>query len=198
MCKVINLRPELTAISTKHSKSARMIANLMTDDSTILDYGCGTGRNMAYLLEQGAHCLCGTDIPEQLKAQEAKHNALREKGCLIMDSAYYASNSIDLILCSHVLNVIESDSVKQNVVNDIADLLAKGGKAIIEVRTAHDIESAKTKEACGNGYAIKKGSAYTYQEAISKAKLEDLCKNAGLKIVDHICNSSKHIITVEK
>lgn len=196
--KTMNIKPELTAISTKHSKSAEMIANLMTDDSVILDYGCGTGRNMTYLLEQGACSLCGTDIPEQLKAQEAKHDALMEQGCLIMESFYYASNSFDLILCSHVLNVIESNSVKQNVVNDIANLLAEGGKAVIEVRTAHDVEAAKTKEAYKDGWLIKKGSAYTYQEALSNAKLEGLCINAGLKVVDHISNSSKHIIVVEK
>lgn len=196
--KTMNIKPELTAISTKHSKSAEMVAKMMTDDSTILDYGCGTGRNMTYLLEQGACSLCGTDIPEQLKAQEAKHDALMEQGCLIMESFYYASNSFDLILCSHVLNVIEDDSVKQMVVKDIANLLAEGGKAIIEVRTAHDVESAKTKEAYKAGWLIKKGSAYTYQEALSKDKLENLCTSAGLKVVNHISNSSKHIIVVEK
>lgn len=196
--KTMNIKPELTAISTKHSKSAEMIAKLMTDDSTILDYGCGTGRNMTYLLEQGAYSLCGTDIPEQLKAQEAKHSELMEQGCLIMESFYYAKNSFDLILCSHVLNVIEDDSVKQMVVKDIADLLAEGGKAVIEVRTAHDVESAKTKEAYKAGWLIKKGSAYTYQEALSKDKLENLCTSAGLKVVNHICNSSKHIVVVEK
>ena len=198
MCKIVNLRPELTAISTKHSKSAEMIAKLMTDDSTILDYGCGTGRNMTYLLEQGACSLCGTDIPEQLKAQEAKHSELMEKGCLIMENIYFADSNFDLILCSHVLNVIEDDQIKIGVLTDIARMLKNGGKAVIEVRTAHDVESAKTKEAYKDGWLIKKGSAYTYQEAISKAKMEMLCRAAGLKVVDHICNSSKHIVVVEK
>lgn len=196
--KTMNIRPELTAISTKHSKSTEMIAKLMTDDSTILDYGCGTGRNMTYLLEQGACSLCGTDIPEQLKAQEAKHAELMEKGCLIMESFYYAKDSFDLILCSHVLNVIEDDQTKIAVLTDIADLLKEGGKAVIEVRTAHDVESAKTKEAYKDGWLIKKGGAYTYQEGISKAKMEMLCRAAGLIVTAHTCNSSKHIVVVEK
>lgn len=194
----MNIKPELTAISTKHSKSAEMIAQLMADDSAILDYGCGTGRNMTYLLEQGACSLCGTDIPEQLKAQEAKHSELMEKGCLIMENSYYANSSFDLILCSHVLNVIEDDQVKIAVLTDIARLIKTGGKAVIEVRTAHDVESAKTKEAYKDGWLIKKGGAYTYQEAISKAKMEMLCRAAGLTVTAHICNSSKHIVTVTK
>lgn len=193
-----NIRPELTAISTRHSKSAEMLAKMAHNtDGFVLDYGCGTGRNMNYLLSQGI-VSCGCDIQEQLDAQADKHLRLMEKGCLVLLSENFGDNQFEFILCSHVLNVIESDTTKQNVVNDIARLLAKGGKAIIEVRTAHDIESAKTREAYKNGWIIKKGNAFTYQEAISKDKLEDLCINAGLKVVIHSCNSSKHIIVVEK
>ena len=160
----LNIRPELTAISIKHSKSAEMLAEMAQNtDGFVLDYGCGTGRNMNYLLSQGI-VSCGCDI----------------------------------ILCSHVLNVIHDDAVKIAIVSDIARLLKTGGLAYIEVRTKHDVEAAKTKEAFGNGYVIKKGSAYTYQEAISKAGLEWLCRQAHLKVVAHICNSSKHIICVQK
>ena len=194
----INIRPELTAISTKHSKSAEMLVKMAHNtDGFVLDYGCGTGRNMNYLLSQGI-VSCGCDIQEQLDAQADKHLRLMEKGCLVLLSENFGDNQFEFILCSHVLNVIESDTTKQNVVNDIARLLAKGGKAIIEVRTAHDIESSKTKEAYKNGWLIKKGNAFTYQEAISKDRLEDLCINAGLSVVVHTCNSSKHIIVVQK
>ena len=194
----INIRPELTAISTKHSKSAEMLAKMAHNtDGFVLDYGCGTGRNMNYLLSQGI-VSCGCDIQEQLDAQADKHLRLMEKGCLVLLSENFGDNQFEFILCSHVLNVVESDTTKQNIVNDIARLLVKGGKAIIEVRTAHDIESSKTKEAYKNGWLIKKGNAFTYQEAISKDRLEDLCINAGLNVVVHTCNSSKHIIVVEK
>lgn len=198
MCKVINLRPELTAISTRHSKSAEMLAKMAHNtNGFVLDYGCGTGRNMNYLLSQGI-VSCGCDIQEQLDAQAEKHLRLMEKGCLVLLSENFGDNQFEFILCSHVLNVIESDTTKQNIVNDIARLLTVGGKAIIEVRTAHDVESSKTKEAYKNGWLIKRGGAFTYQESLSKDKLEDLCINAGLKVADHICNSSKHIIVVEK
>ena len=50
----LNIRPELTAISIKHSKSAEMLAEMAQNtDGFVLDYGCGTGRNMNYLLSQG-------------------------------------------------------------------------------------------------------------------------------------------------
>ena len=194
----LNIRPELTAISIKHSKSAEMLAEMAQNtDGFVLDYGCGTGRNMDYLLSQGI-VSCGCDIQEQLDAQADKHLALMEKGCLILPAENFGDNQFDFILCSHVLNVIHDDVVKIAVLSDIARLLKTGGLAYIEVRTKHDVEAAKTKEAFGNGYVIKKGSAYTYQEAISKAGLEWLCRQAHLKVVAHTCNSSKHIIVVQK
>ena len=193
-----NVKPELTAISTRHSKSAEMIAE-MAQGSTefVIDYGCGTGRNMNYLLSSGI-ISCGCDIPEQLETQHDKHLELMEKGCLIMEAKYFGDNQFGFILCSHVLNVVYDDQVKIAILSDIHRLLTDNGIAVIEVRTQKDVESAKTKEACGNGYVVKKGSSYTYQEGISKAKMEMLCRNAGLKVVSHVCNSSRHIIVVSK
>ena len=115
-----------------------------------------------------------------------------------MEAQYFGDNQFGLILCSHVLNVVYDDQVKIAILSDIHRLLTDNGKAVIEVRTQKDVESAKTKEACGNGYVVKKGSSYTYQEGISKAKMEMLCRNAGLKVVSHVCNSSRHIIVVSK
>lgn len=193
-----NVKPELTAISTRHSKSAEMIAEMAQGSAEfVLDYGCGTGRNMNYLLSSGI-ISCGCDIPEQLESQHDKHLELMEKGCLIMEAKYFGDNQFGFILCSHVLNVVYDDQVKIAILSDIHRLLTDNGVAVIEVRTQKDVESAKTKEACGNGYVVKKGSSYTYQEGISKAKMEMLCRNAGLKIVSHVCNSSRHIIVVSK
>ena len=56
-----NVKPELTAISTRHSKSAEMIAEMAQGSAEfVLDYGCGTGRNMNYLLSSGI-ISCGCD-----------------------------------------------------------------------------------------------------------------------------------------
>ena len=195
----INFKPENTAIVKGNSASAVMLINDIAGAEKILDYGCGAGRNIKYILDNTANIIVhGTDIVEQLEKEKERHDQLRGAGCTIEASEQLEKNSYDKILNSHVLNVIESDEVKSLVVKDIYDKLKEGGKAYFEVRTKRDVESSKTKEVYGDGYKIKKGNSFTYQEALTKEKITLLLEGNGFNIVDHICNSSKHIITAVK
>ena len=194
----VTFNPENTAIDTRFSTSADMIAKEITVDTPVLDYGCGTGRNMRHIIEKTGAVVDGTDIPEQLEKEKDKHDQLRAKGSIIANNDIIPDEYYKVALNSHVLNVIESDAVKQFVVNDIYKKLTTGGKAYIEVRTKQDVEGAKTKEPHGDGWKIKCKGGYTYQEGVSKEKMITLVTNAGFKIEKHICNSSKHIVVVAK
>ena len=196
---MVKFNAENTAIDTKHSKSADKIVEMVKDGNKVLDYGCGTGRNIRYIIENSnSITIDGTDIIEQLEKQHDKHDILRKKGVYINVSSNIKNNYYNYILCSHVLNVIDNDGVKLNVLQDIYSKLTNDGIAVIEVRTKNDIEGAKTKEKYGNGYKIKKGNSFTYQEAITKEKMEKLVKNAGFEIVEHVFNTSNHIIIIRK
>lgn len=192
-------KPELTAIDTRNSKSAEMIANIATAETRILDYGCGTGRNIRFLRENTiAPAIDGCDIKEQLEKEEEKHDKLMDERTVICTAYNIDDENYDIVLNSHVLNVIESDEVKKIVVADIFQKLKEGGKAIIEVRTKSDVEGAKTKEKYGDGWKIKKGSSFTYQEGISKEKMVNLVSSVGFKIEEHIFNANRHIVVACK
>ena len=196
---MVKFNAENTEIDTKHSKSADKIVQMVKDGNKVLDYGCGTGRNIRYIIENTNNVITdGTDIIEQLEKQHDKHDILRKKGVCIDISSNIKNNYYNYILCSHVLNVIDNDGVKLNVLQDIHNKLINSGIAIVEVRTKNDVESAKTKEKYGNGYKIKKGNSFTYQEAITKEKMKELVKNAGFEILKHIFNASNHIIIIRK
>lgn len=196
--EAVTFNPENTAIDTNNSTTAEMIVKAITKDMPVIDYGCGTGRNMRYIIEKTGATVDGTDIPEQLEKEKGKHDELRATGSIITNNDLIPDNYYKVALNSHVLNVIESDGVKQFVVNDIYKKLTDGGKAYIEVRTKKDVEGAKTKEAHGDGWKIKCKGGYTYQEGISKEKMQRLLTNAGFKIEKHIFNSSKHIVVAVK
>lgn len=194
----IEFKPELTAIDTRNSKSAEMVADVATEEIKVLDYGCGTGRNIKYIKNNTPAIVHGCDIPEQLEKEKEKHSKLMDERTVIAPATELENEAYDVVLNSHVLNVIESDEVKKIVVADIFQKLKEGGKAIIEVRTKQDVEGAKTKEKYGDGWKIKKGSSFTYQEGITKEKMVNLLSNVGFKIEEHIYNSSRHIVVASK
>ena len=192
-------RPELTAIDTRQSKSAKLICENTLCGDKILDYGCGTGRNMKYIQANTEKVeIMGCDIADQLKHNFEKHEEVRKMGMEIMLDTEVQENNYDIVLNSHVLNVIESDEIKQAVVNNIYKALKDGGHAIIEVRTKKDVEGAKSKVAHGDGWKIKCKGEYTYQEGITKEKMQDLLTTAGFIIEEHTYNSSSHLVIAQK
>ena len=194
------LIPEKTAINRGHSYSTELVTAQLqsTPDFYALDYGCGTGRNIAYMLDN-SHCthIYGTDTLEQILLQKTSHDTLRDRGIAILTSQAYPDNFFDIILNSFVLNVV-TDDIKKTILADIYRLLREGGTAVIEVRTKKDIDSIKSKTPSGDGYIVSRGSYSTYQEAVSYVKLEALCTEIGFKIEAHHSTSTKHIITVSK
>lgn len=196
--EVVKFSPELTAIPTRKSKSAEMIKDVAVVGDKILDYGCGTGRNMEFMNGKEGLVIHGTDIPEQLEKERKRHDRLREFGMVIDASGLIKDEVYDYVLNSHVLNVIADDKVKKFVLSDMFKKLKKGGKAYIEVRTKSDVEGAKTKEKYGDGWKIRKGSNFTYQEAISKEKMMNMLNEIGFKIQEYIFSSDRHIVVASK
>ena len=90
------------------------------------------------------------------------------------------------------------DDIKKIIVDDMYRLLKNNGKAVIQVRTESDVASAKTKEKYGDGWLIKKGKNTTYQEGITKEKMNELLTGAGFKIINHRFTKSIHMVEVTK
>ena len=193
------IKSELTAINTGHSTSADIIGRVLQNNTDIkaLDYGCGTGRNIDYIYDVYHQVVDGCDIPEQLARQ--KYEKAEENGSIVTLAKYLPCSSYEIILCSHVLNVILDDNVKQFVIDDIARLLKIGGSCYLEVRTKSDINSSSTKKEYQEGYIIPRGkNSATYQEIVGQEKIERLAKNAGLSTYTLVDNSSKHIVVLTK
>lgn len=199
------IKPEVTAMNvSRESESARQLVNLikMHDETypQVLDYGCGLGRNMKYILKNAYAFVDGCDTPEQvenLKKDKEKMTYFEDMNSNIATSDWLDNNKYDFILSSHVLNVVMDDT-KKYIIEDMYNLLKEGGKAVIQVRTESDVASAKTKEKYGDGWLIKKGKHTTYQEGITKEKMTQMLIDAGFTIINHRFTKSIHMVEVVK
>lgn len=201
------ITPEVTAMNVnRESESARQVLSMVKlnglTTTQVLDYGCGLGRNMQYLIKNNVVWVNGCDTPDQVKniRKDADKMAFFEENNAYISTAEYFKNygmKYDIILNSHVLNVV-MDDVKKIIIKDMYELLRTGGKAVIQVRTESDVASAKTKEKYGDGWLIKKGKNTTYQEGITKEKMHKLLTDAGFKIINHRFTKSIHMVEVVK
>ena len=200
----VKITPESTAMNvTVESESARQLEKLIKLEGNkafeVLDYGCGLGRNIKYLLKNTNCFVDGCDTEEQVQ----KINKDKEKMEFFKNQATTITTSdklegkYEFILNSHVLNVV-MDDVKEFIVSDMYRLLAKNGKAVIQVRTESDVTKATSKEKYGDGWLIKKGKDTTYQEGITKEKMTRLLTDAGFKIINHRFTKTIHIVEVTK
>lgn len=193
-------KPENTAIDTNQSHTAKMVVENMLDGDKVLDYGCGTGRNMRYIKNNADVkniVVEGCDIADQLVRNAHKHEELKKNGMDVFEDVNTPKEKYNIVLNSHVLNVIPSDEIKQLVINNIYDALVDGGHALIEVRTKSDVEGAKYKVPFGDGWHMTKTN--TYQESLTKEKMQMLALNAGFIIEEHVFSkSTRHYMIVQK
>lgn len=200
----VKITPEVTAMNvTRESESARQLAKMIQLQGNhafdVLDYGCGLGRNIKYLLENTNCFVDGCDTEEQIKNinKDVEKMAYFKNQSSTITTSDKLEGGYEFMLNSHVLNVV-MDDVKKIIVEDMYRLLAKNGKLVIQVRTESDVASAKSKEKYGDGWLIKKGKETTYQEGITKEKMQKLLTDAGFKIINHKFTKSIHMVEVVK
>jgi len=134
------LNSEKTAISRKKvSAPTRELYQKSLLIGTILDFGCGKGKDLDFLLSKGI-MVDGYD--------KYYHPHCNFK------SGY------DTIICNYVINVISDLQERINVVKQIIKLLKTNGTAYITTRTANEINKAGNEKwtKFNDGFKTNRGT----------------------------------------
>ncbi|QAY67769.1 class I SAM-dependent methyltransferase [Paenibacillus protaetiae] len=121
----------------------------------IADLGCGSGRHVLFLLNEGFR-VSGMDISRESIdyltgiAAPYRNKADLQQGSLT--ELPYSDASLDGVICHGVLLYLNADDI-QKAIGEIHRVLKPGGKAIIVVRSIHDMRY-------GKGTAVEE---HTYQ-----------------------------------
>lgn len=188
------IKPEKTAIATGVSNGTKYADDTFyMDKKRILDYGAGKLRNAKYLAELGYNVSI-LDTPEQVAGWDLEF--VKETFSNIYTTNSKINEKFDLILCSFVLNVVEEETVRKDILNNISNLLEKNGIAIIEVRGERFVKTAKTIKPYGDGYILGSGKVKTFQKPYNRNSFYELLVSQDKFYVEKIISNSDSLTAV--
>ncbi len=94
---------------------------------TVIDFGCGEGREAIELAQHGAKCVIGLDIREDL-LERARQNAIAAEVASICRFGSSAEEKADIILS---LDSFEHFADPAGILKTMADLLRPGGEVLV-------------------------------------------------------------------
>lgn len=96
--------------------------------ATLLDYGCGYGRIMKDLAQQGFNNLAGADTSPTMIAQaRQRHSAMRFTTLGTPAKLPMAAASVDMILLFAVLTCIPEDQAQRSLIDELTRVLKLNG-----------------------------------------------------------------------
>ncbi len=130
-----------TALHEKRHRSApsenvvRLVKWFFKQPGNVLDYGCGDGSNMEFLLDQG-YTADGIDITDNAiaRVQERLQGRSGWSATVLRpqdERLPYEDNRFDFILCNQVIYYLGSKERILRLLNEFKRVLKPGGKMII-------------------------------------------------------------------
>jgi 2-polyprenyl-3-methyl-5-hydroxy-6-metoxy-1,4-benzoquinol methylase len=187
--------PENTAIVTGVARSTLEVQNYLPTGSSLLDYGAGKLRNAFYLQKQGYHVSI-LETPLQLKRIHQQYNL--SAFLHLYETKDDISETFQAVVCSFVLNVVPSSSIRSNILTHIHSLLTPKGKVFVEVRKSKGILGTKYHEPYEDGYAIGKGKTKTFQKPFEKQEIVNYVEQHGFQILQVHSTSDSWCVVAQK
>lgn len=132
----------------------------------ILDAGCGYGRNIHFLADEG-YSIHGFD-PNEEAIDELKARYPSRKKAFKIDriETYSSSTSFDFIICNAVLHFAENHDVFKEQFRCLAKLLSSSGILFIRMTSAIGLEPSISIDANGRSILPDESERYLLNEAL--------------------------------
>lgn len=136
----------------------QILKGRFTPSMTILDAGCGSGRNMRWLAKQGAK-ICGCDLSTEALEMALQNTGLWESDFKIadLDKLPYENDSFDVIICSAVLHFARSKQHFMAMVSELHRTLKPGGYLFVRMTSSFGLPQNYISQGNDN-YLLADGS----------------------------------------
>ena len=164
----------------------QLLRGRITHGQRILDAGCGTGRNLVYLLREGFD-LWASDR-DAVAVQEVRALAARLAPGLPADrfrvepveALSHDAGSMDVVISSAVLHFATDDAHFDAMVGAMWRLLAPGG--ILFARLASSIGMTQPMQPLGHGRFLMPDGSERY--VVDETRLMDMTQRLGARLLD--------------
>lgn len=158
----------------------QLLRQRITTDMTVLDAGCGTGRNLVYLLQHGCRTY-GIDASVRAVASTRELASRLSPGTPpdrfrteSLDAMSFDNDIFDAVICSAVLHFADGRDHFDRMVDEVWRVLAPGGFLFARLASSIGIEEAVVPLGSGR-YRLPDGSdRYLVDEAQLLAKTAEL------------------------
>ena len=161
----------------------QILKGRFNNTKTLLDVGCGTGRNLPYFLH-GAFEVFGIDSDEK-QINELIHNKQVKRANFKVAQAHnipFNNVKFDLIICNAVLHFADNKEHFERMLQSMWNRLEQGG--ILFMRLASNIGIEPLIEPMGNGkYALPDGSI---SYLVDQNELLNYTENMNATLVEKI------------
>ncbi len=175
-----------------------------TKNTKILDAGCGNGRNMIYLIENGCTDVNGCDVSDEfVKICTEKKLSVQQENLLNMS---YNDNTFDHIICIAVIHHLSKDERRIQAISELVRVVKPGGTILIQVwaleqKFSKIIYSEKDVMIPWKRryHGFEKMDAERYYHLFEKNELETLCSSIkGVIIKESYDEHDNYGIILEK
>lgn len=164
----------------------QLLRGRITKGMRVLDAGCGTGRNLVYMLRQGFNLWATDRDPAAVTAARALAARLFPRlspdrfGVELVERLPFADQSMDAVISNAVLHFARDDEHFEAMVRDMWRVLAPGG--VFFCRVASSIGMADRMQPLGgNRFLLPDGSE---RYLVDEARLMTLTAQLGARQLD--------------
>jgi SAM-dependent methyltransferase len=169
----------------------QLLRGRITPDMTVLDAGCGTGRNLVYLLRSGSHVLgvdenpAAIDSTRRLATELAGGLPLENFRVEAVEAMSFADGVADVVLSSAVLHFARDEQHFWDMLREMWRVLRPGGMLFCRLASTIGMEG-RFRQLVGRRFELSDG---TERFLVDEQMLMDATARLGGELLDPLKTS---------